>query len=191
MVYIETIKNHKLGSFTESEDIAKDLGWTLTRGESEIEQSDLDWGWYEKGFAPMKSEAQKAEDLKTVKLREAEELLNAKLAEISAYPRAESESFEVQKSEAAAYLADNGIDKAEIPTITGISLGSQVELTELARKIVENAKDFAPVRGLYLGRYKRVRDLLNKAKTLAKVEAVDVAAIFEEAVENQTAAMFE
>ncbi len=191
MVYIETIKNHKLGSFTESEDIAKDLGWTLTRGESEIEQSDLDWGWYEKGFAPMKSDAQKADDLKTVKLREAEELLNAKLAEISAYPRAESESFEVQKSEAAAYLADNGIDKAEIPTITGISLGSQVELTELARKIVENAKDFAPVRGLYLGRYKRVRDLLNKAKTLAKVEAVDVAAIFEEAVENQTAAMFE
>ncbi len=54
MVYIETIKNHKLGSFTESEDIAKDLGWTLTREESEIEQSDVDWAWYEKGFAPMK-----------------------------------------------------------------------------------------------------------------------------------------
>ncbi len=191
MVYIETIKNHKLGSFTESEEIAKDLGWTLTRGESEIEQSDLDWGWYEKGFAPMKSDAQKAEDLKAVKLREAEELLNAKLAEISAYPRAESESFEVQKSEAAAYLADNGIDKAEIPTITGISLGSQVELTELARKIVENAKDFAPVRGLYLGRYKRVRDLLGTANTVAEVEAVDVAAIFAEEAENQTAAMLE
>ena len=191
MVYIETIKNHKLGSFTESEDIAKDLGWTLTRGESEIEQSDLDWGWYEKGFAPMKSEAQKAEDLKAVKLREAEELLNAKLAEISAYPRAESESFEVQKSEAAAYLADNGIARAEIPTITGISLGSQVELTELARKIVENAKDFAPVRGLYLGRYKRVRDLLGTANTVAEVEAVDVAAIFAEEAENQTAAMLE
>ncbi len=191
MVYIETIKNHKLGSFTESEDIAKDLGWTLTRGESEIEQSDLDWGWYEKGFAPMKSDAQKAEDLKAVKLHEAEELLNAKLAEISAYPRAESESFEVQKSEAAAYLADNEIARAEIPTITGISLGSNVELTELARKIVENAKDFAPVRGLYLGRYKRVRDLLNKESTLAGVEAIDVKAIFEEDVASQAAAMFE
>ncbi len=189
MVYIETIKNHKLGSFTESEDIAKDLGWTLTREESEIEQSDVDWGWYEKGFAPMKSDAQKADDLKAVKLHEAEELLNAKLAEISAYPRAESESFEVQKSEAAAYLTDNGIDKAEIPTITGISLGSNVELTELARKIVENAKDFAPVRGLYLGRYKRVRDLLNKATTLAEVEAVDIKAIFAEEVENQATAM--
>ena len=189
MVYIETIKNHKLGSFTESEDIAKDLGWTLTREESEIEQSDVDWAWYEKGFAPMKSDAQKADDLKAVKLHEAEELLNAKLAEISAYPRAESESFDVQKSEAAAYLADNGIDKAEIPTITGISLGSNVELTELARKIVENAKDFAPVRGLYLGRYKRVRDLLNKATTLAEVEAVDIKAIFAEEVENQATAM--
>ena len=186
MVYIETIKNHKLGSFTESEDIAKDLGWTLTREESEIEQSDVDWAWYEKGFAPMKSDAQKADDLKAVKLHEAEELLNAKLAEISAYPRAESESFDVQKSEAAAYLADNGIDKAEIPTITGISLGSQVELAELSRKIVENAKDFAPVRGLYLGRYKRVRDLLNKATTLAEVEAVDIKAIFADtSFENQ------
>ena len=191
MIYIENIENHKLGSFTESEEIAKDLGWTLTRGESEIEQSDVDWGWYEKGFAPMKSDAQKADDLKAVKLREAEELLNAKLAEISAYPRAESESFEVQKSEAAAYLADNGIDKAEIPTITGISLGSQVELTELARKIVENAKDFAPVRGLYLGRYKRVRDLLGTANTVAEVEAIDVKAIFAEDVASQAAAMFE
>ena len=191
MIYIENMENHKLGSFTESEEIAKDLGWTLTRGESEIEQSDLDWGWYEKGFAPMKSDSQKADDLKAVKLREAEELLNAKLAEISAYPRAESESFEVQESEAAAYLADNGIARAEIPTITGISLGSQVELTELARKIVENAKDFAPVRGLYLGRYKRVRDLLGTANTVAEVEAVDVAAIFAEEAENQTAAMLE
>lgn len=191
MLYIENIENHKLGSFTESEEIAKDLGWTLTRGESEIEQSDVDWGWYEKGFAPMKSDSQKADDLKAVKLREAEELLNAKLAEISAYPRAESESFEVQKSEAAAYLADNGIARAEIPTITGISLGSQVELTELARKIVENAKDFAPVRGLYLGRYKRVRDLLGTANTVAEVEAIDVKAIFEEEAENQAAAMFE
>lgn len=189
MIYISKIENNKIEFWTNDKGIAEDLGWTLTREESEIEQSDLDWAWYEKGYAPMKNDAQKADDLKAVKLREAEELLNAKLMEISAYPRAESESFEVQKSEAAAYLADNGIDKAEIPTITGISLGSQVELTELARKIVENAKDFAPVRGLYLGRYKRVRDLLNKATALAEVEAVDVAAIFEEDVEYQTAAM--
>ncbi|MDE5681608.1 MAG: hypothetical protein K2I05_04660 [Mailhella sp.] len=187
MIYISKIENNKIEFWTNDKEIAEDLGWTLTR--EEIEQSDLDWAWYEKGYAPMKNDAQKAEDLKAVKLREAEELLNAKLMEISAYPRAESESFEVQKSEAAAYLADNGIDKAEIPTITGISLGSQVELTELARKIVENAKDFAPVRGLYLGRYKRVRDLLNKATTLAEVEAVDVAAIFEEDLGDTVTAM--
>lgn len=189
MIYISKIENNKIEFWTNDKEIAENLGWTLTREESEIEQSDVDFGWYEKGFALMKNDAQKADDLKAVKLREAEELLNAKLMEISAYPRAESESFEVQKSEAAAYLADNGIDKAEIPTITGISLGSQVELTELARKIVENAKDFAPVRGLYLGRYKRVRDLLNKATTLAEVEAVDAAAIFEEDLGDTVTAM--
>ncbi len=120
------------------------------------------------------------EEVKKEKLREAERLLNAKLAELSNYPQAESASFDVQEKEAAAYLADTEIDKAEIPVITGIAAGAQVELKELAEKIVKNANSFAPVRGLYLGRHKRVRDLLNKATTLAEVEAVDVAAIFNE-----------
>lgn len=116
------------------------------------------------------------EEVKKEKLREAERLLNAKLAELSNYPQAESASFDVQEKEATAYLANTEINKAEIPVITGISVGAQVELAVLAEKIVQNAKDFAPLRGLYLGRHKRVRDLLNKATTLAEVEAVDVAA---------------
>lgn len=123
------------------------------------------------------------EELKKQKLQQAEMFLQAKLTALSDYPAAESASFDVQEKEATAYLADPEIDKNEIPTITGIAAGAQMELAVLAQKIMDNAKDFAPLRGLYLGRHKRVRDLLNKAATLAEVEAVDVAAIFNEDIE--------
>ena len=72
------------------------------------------------------------EQLKQQKLHEAERLLSQKLNMLSAYPQAESASFDVQEKEATAYLADTQIDKAEIPVITGIALGAQVELAELA-----------------------------------------------------------
>lgn len=180
MLYIENMENHKLGNFTPSEDVAKSLGWTLTCGESEIEQSDIDWGWYEKGFAPMKSDAQKADDLKTVKLREAEELLNARLTSNSNYPQAESDSFEVQQKEALMYIQNPEIEAYKIPTITGIAKGRGIELSELAVKILKNAEEFAPKRGELLGTFQKVRNTLNAAATLAEVEAVDVRAIFGE-----------
>lgn len=184
MIYTNKIENHKLDNTTYFEDVAKANGWTLAFEDGEVERSEVDNAFYEKGFAPKYTDTEKAEQLKNQKLFEAQQLLTAKLAEISDYPQAESESFETQESEASAYLADNGIDKDEIPTITGIAAGAQVELKELARKIVDNAKDFAPLRGLYLGRHKRVRDFLGKATSLAEVEAVDVQAIFAEEIEN-------
>ncbi len=191
MIYTNKIENHKLGDTTPFADVAKSLGWTLAFEGNEVERSEVDACWYEKGFAPKYTDAEKAEQLKTQKLFEAQQLLTAKLAEISNYPQAESASFDTQEKEAAAYLADNGIAREEIPTITGIAAGAQVELAVLAQKIVDNAKDFAPLRGLYLGRHKRVRDLLNKATTLAEVEAVDVAAIFEEEIGDTAKTMLE
>lgn len=190
MIYIENIENHKLGSFTESEEIAKDLGWTLTRGESEIEQSDIDWGWYEKGFAPMKSDAQKADDLKAVKLREAEELLNARLTSNSNYPQAESDSFEVQQKEALMYIQNPEIEAYKIPTITGIAKGRGIELSELAVKILKNAEEFAPKRGELLGIFQKIRNMLYDAETIAEIEAIDVKAIFDEAFGEVKVAIF-
>lgn len=180
MIYTNKFENNKLGDVTFSKEMADFQGWTLVFEDDQAERSDVDGCWYEKGYAPMKSDMDKADDLKREKLAEAERLLQAKLQALSDYPQAESASFETQEREAAAYLADPEIAKTEIPTITGIALGSQVELAELANKIVANANSFAPLRGLYLGRHKRVRDLLAAATTLAEVEAVDVQGIFDE-----------
>lgn len=136
---------------------------------------------YDVTFTPPQKDI---EQLKQQKLHEAERLLSQKLNMLSDYPAAESASFEVQEREATVYLANTEIAKTEIPVITGIAAGAQVDLTDLAQKIVENANSFAPLRGLYLGRHKRVRDLLNKAETPEEVEAVDVEAIFEEEMQG-------
>ncbi len=183
MIYTNKVENHKLGMTAPFADVAKKEGWTLAFEDNQVERSEVDGAYYEKGFAPKFTDLEKADQLKQQKLFEAERLLQEKLNAISNYPQAESASFDTQEKEAAAYLADTEIDKAEIPVITGIAAGAQVELKELAEKIVKNAKDFAPLRGLYLGRHKRVRDLLGKAETMAEVENINVQAIFEEEIQ--------
>lgn len=191
MIYTNKLESHRLGDTTPFFSVAKANGFTISFEDSQVERSEVDGAYYEKGYAPKFTDLEKAEQLKQEKLREAEQLLNQKLSAISNYPQAESASFDVQEKEAAAYLADNEIAQAEIPTITGIAAGAQVELAVLAQKIVDNAKDFAPLRGLYLGRHKRVRDLLNSAETLEQVEEVDVEAIFDEDLGDAVTAMLE
>lgn len=191
MIFTNRLENHKLGYTTPFPDVAKANGWTIAFEDSQVERSEVDNCWYEKGYAPKFTDLEKAERLKKEKLWEAEKFLNEKLNALSNYPSAESASFNTQEKEATAYLANTEIDKAEIPVITGIAEGSQMELAELAKKIVENANSFAPLRGLYLGRHKRVRDLLSKAETLAEVEAVDVKAIFNEDLGNTAVTMLE
>lgn len=62
IIYIEKIENHKLGNKTPSKKVADSLGWSITCDDSEIEQSDIDFNWYEKGYAPMKTDEQKAQE---------------------------------------------------------------------------------------------------------------------------------
>lgn len=182
MIYTNKIENHRLDMTSPSSKVAKANGWTLSFEDSQVEKSEVDGAYYEKGYTPKFSDADKAEQLKQQKLFEAEQLLTAKLQALSNYPAAESASFDVQEKEAYAYLANPAIAKCEIPVITNIAAGAQIELNELALKIANNASSFAPLRGLYLGRHKRVRDLLAQAATLAEVQAVNVEAIFYEEI---------
>ena len=55
MIYTDKIENHKLGMVTSSKKMAEKMGWTLAFENEQAELSDADCGWYEKGFAPMKT----------------------------------------------------------------------------------------------------------------------------------------
>lgn len=186
IIYIEKIENHKIGSRTPFADVAMSLGWTITRDESEIEQSDIDGCWYEKGFAPMQSTEQKLQIVRDQKKKEAENALTAKIAEITPYyPTDEKVSFAKQEEEAKKYLADPAISLGEIPCITGIAKGRQMELSELVQKIMYKANLFATASGYYMGLKQRIEDLADKAQTAEEMAAIDVQAIFGEPMQPE------
>ena len=55
MLYIKEINNHRIGDSTPFEDVARSLGWTITRKDDEVEKA-LDGSLWEKGYAPEKPE---------------------------------------------------------------------------------------------------------------------------------------
>lgn len=181
MIYIEKIENHKITQWTKSEKAAKSLGWTIIKNSLEIEKSDVDGCWYEKGFAPMQSAEQKLQIVRDQKKKEAEQALTAKIAEITPYyPTDEKVSFAKQEEEAKKYLADPEISENEIPCIAGIAEGRQMELSELVQKILVKANLFATLSGYYMGLKQRVEDLADAAQTEEEMAAIDVAKIFAE-----------
>ncbi len=62
MIYIKEIIDHKIGDNTQFRAAARSLGWTITKEDSEVERSDIDGALYELGYAPMKTDEQKAQE---------------------------------------------------------------------------------------------------------------------------------
>lgn len=181
MIYTNKITNHKLENVTTKEKVAKKLDWTITFKESEIEQSDVDYCYYEKGFAPMKSGQQKLMEARSAKKHEAEQALTAKIAEITPYyPTDEKVSFAKQEEEALKYRANPQIAESEIPCIAGIAKGRQITLDLLVQKILAKAALFSKMSGYYMGLKQRIEDLADEAQTIEEIEAIDVTAIFSE-----------
>lgn len=185
-VYIEKIEYHKIMQWTESPEIAENLGWTITKDSSEIEKSEIDGCWYEKGFAPMQSAEEKLQIARDQKKKEAEHALTAKIAEITPYyPTDEKVSFAKQEEEAKKYLVDPEISENEIPCIAGIAKGRQMELSELVQKIMYKANLFAAASGYYMGLKQRIEDLADRAQTEDEMAAIDVAKIFAEPMQPE------
>lgn len=62
MLYIEKIVNHRIGNNTTFKNLADELGWHISLKEDEVEKSEIDGHLYEIGFAPHKTEEQKAQE---------------------------------------------------------------------------------------------------------------------------------
>ena len=52
MLYIEKITDNLISAFTEDEDVAKSLNWTITKETNDVEQAYNGY-WYLKGYAPV------------------------------------------------------------------------------------------------------------------------------------------
>ena len=127
MLWVEKIENHKIGSNTPFEEVAQELGWTITIDEENTETA-YDGSLWEKGYAPKKP----IDELKTEKRAE----INA------ARDKAEQGGFEYMgktfdsdivsciRIQGAAQSMQAAAMAEEVPTITWTTKdNSTVELT--------------------------------------------------------------
>ena len=105
-------------------------------------------------------------------VKDSEELLNTVI--LSKYPRFEVDTWQNQKDDANAYLANNNA-----VTITLDALASQrgVNKLDAANKILEKASQFASYSAMYAGERQRLEDLVDLAVTVEAVESIKFEAI--------------
>ncbi len=136
---------------------------------------------YQVIFTPPKETEEDLTKAKDIKKKQAEQALTMAIETITPYyPTDEKVSFAKQEQEAIQYLANPKIDEKEIPCIASIAKGRQIPLADLVQKIITKAGMFSTLSGLYMGRKQRIEDLVDKAKTIEEVQAIDVEKIFSE-----------
>ena len=74
------------------------------------------------------------------------------------YSDAEVASWDQQRTEAAAYIAD---DTSTTPLLSAIASGRGITALELAQKVIANASEYDAAFGSLLGKYQKNRELLN------------------------------
>lgn len=74
------------------------------------------------------------------------------------YSDAEVASWDQQRSEASAYIAN---DTSPVPLLSAIASGRGITILELAQKVIANAAAYDVAFGQLLGKYQRNRELLN------------------------------
>lgn len=108
--------------------------------------------------------------LKIEKLNEINALYQQAIATLTpTYPDDERLTFDKQEQEARAWLAENS---TPTPFIDALSVGRQMDKTELVERIIAKADAFAVASGLLTGQRQRYEDLLDVAETADAVAAI-------------------
>lgn len=119
------------------------------------------------------------EELKDKKVQEAINAYNTAIDRLAEdYPINEKLTFDQQMKQATTLSYDPNTADADV--VRGIAFGRNVPVDKMVPKILKKVKEFQYPAGVYLGRKQRVQDLVNKAKSIEEVEAIDVQAIFAE-----------
>lgn len=138
----------------------------------DIQDYDVEKDWkgdyYIKGYAPKQS----VDEAKSEKLREINLGYDtATSALVSTYPSTELLTFDKQEAEARAWIADN--NNTETPLIDRIAAGRKIDKSELVHKIIVKADAFALAVGYLMGQRQRYKDMLDAAKTVDEVKAIN------------------
>lgn len=90
------------------------------------------------------------------------------------YPEFEKQTFEIQRTEAAAWEADNTVPTPNIDLICMNRYGDLSKRVELIAKVNKKAADFSNLALTIAGKRQKIEDEIKAAKTIAELEAIVV-----------------
>ncbi len=112
------------------------------------------------------------EHAKAQKLAEINEQCDAMLGGLTkSYPGSELLTFDQQKAEAEAYLADN---TTHCPLLAPLAAARGIELEDLCTRVIAKATAFSAASGAIIGQRQKFEDLLGACTTIDQVAAIEV-----------------
>lgn len=119
---------------------------------------------------PIGPELMNIEEVKAAKLAEINAACDAFLSVLTAsYPANEVLTFDQQKAEAEAVLAD---PSASAPLLTPLAAARGLSVTELAQKVLVKTEAFTTISGHVIGQRQKYEDMLDEADTVPAVVAI-------------------
>lgn len=182
MIYTNKLENHKLGHITPSEKAAKANGWTLAFENEQVEKSEVDNCWYEKGFAPKYTDAEKLQQAKDLKFISLKSYHNLQLSQSKILS---STGFSIDANDKAATDLQ-GLSSLMSSTNTA-SIDNFRDATNTLQTVSTaqvNTMELEVQRNEQVLRAKKqaVTSLINSKSTAADVNAIDIAAEYAKSV---------
>ena len=149
--------------------------WTHRLVEGTPKQQDGKWyqTWVlESVTHTPEEEAERLADAKSTKLSEINTVTDATIAVLTeTYPDREIATFDKQESEARAYVAD---PMSSTPFLSALAVARGIPLSDLVRRVITKADDFAVASGSIIGQRQALEDRLDACTTVEEVEAIVV-----------------
>lgn len=149
--------------------------WTHRLVEGTPEQREGKWyqTWVlESVTHTPEEEAERLAEAKSTKLSEINTVTDATIAVLTeTYPDREIATFDKQESEARAYVAD---PMSSTPFLSALAVARGIPLSDLVRRVITKADDFAVASGSIIGQRQALEDRLDACTTVEEVEAIVV-----------------
>ena len=149
--------------------------WTHRLVEGTPKQQDGKW-WQtwtlESVTHTPEEEAERLADAKSTKLSEINTVTDATIAVLTeTYPDREIATFDKQESEARAYVAE---PMSSTPFLSALAVARGIPLSDLVRRVITKADDFAVASGSIIGQRQALEDRLDACTTVEDVQGITV-----------------
>lgn len=123
-------------------------------------------------LALVKTKCENVEIIKKALELEIESVFKNAMSNLDKTPDEERLTFERQEREAREYLASN--DESKAPFLKALATSREVDLNDLAQKVVAKADKYAEISAVLIGKRQKALDEIKKAKSKTALSKIKV-----------------